>query len=290
MSGRFVAPITTSPPSPRTRPSRPGSGSASAHAHHCPARYPAPRLRPAASNSSMKMIAGAALRALRNRSRTRAAPTPPTTPRNPSPRAEERRVGFPRDRLRQQRLARPRRPHQQHTLRRRRPDRQILARVRQIITDLPQLRDRLTRPRDIRESDPFTRALALLRPFPVNAENAAIPPAAPSAPDPHEQREQTHQQQDRDQKLHDDRRAWTSPTADQPPPSHHRHTSSLLNCCVCAPDAGYDAHNLCTPDALAAPPARPGSLSGRRGTPVTRSRCCPRARSGVPAGAPARFT
>src|SRR3984957_20280260 len=37
---------------------------------------PAPRLRPAASSSSMKMIAGAALRALRNRSRTRAAPTP----------------------------------------------------------------------------------------------------------------------------------------------------------------------------------------------------------------------
>ena len=64
--------------STRSRPSRSGSGRASARARRWRrVRLEAPwRDRPMASSSSMKMIDGAASFALLNRSRTRAAPTP----------------------------------------------------------------------------------------------------------------------------------------------------------------------------------------------------------------------
>ena len=48
-----------------------------------------PRARPSASSSSMKMIAGACLRACSNRSRTRAAPTPTNISTNSEPEIEK---------------------------------------------------------------------------------------------------------------------------------------------------------------------------------------------------------
>ena len=49
----------------------------------------APRLRPSASSSSMKMMQGAAFRACSNRSRTRAAPTPTNISTNSEPEIEK---------------------------------------------------------------------------------------------------------------------------------------------------------------------------------------------------------
>ena len=76
MSGRLVAPIITMP-SVVSNPSI----SESIWLRVCsrsswPPPRPAPRLRPIESISSTKMMAGACLRAVWNRSRTRAAPTP----------------------------------------------------------------------------------------------------------------------------------------------------------------------------------------------------------------------
>ena len=64
--------------------------SASARARRCPGRRPAPRLRPAASSSSMKISAGAILRALSKRSRTRAAPTPTSDSTKSEPESEKK--------------------------------------------------------------------------------------------------------------------------------------------------------------------------------------------------------
>ena len=93
MSGRLVAAIMTTP-SVVSNPSI----SASIWLRVCsrsswPPPSPAPRLRPMESISSMKMMAGACLRAVWNRSRTRDAPTPtnismksePVTDRNGTP-------------------------------------------------------------------------------------------------------------------------------------------------------------------------------------------------------------
>ena len=76
MSGRFVAAIITMP-SLVSKPSISASIWFSVCSRSsCPPPRPAPRLRPMESISSTKMIAGACLRAVWNRSRTRAAPTP----------------------------------------------------------------------------------------------------------------------------------------------------------------------------------------------------------------------
>ena len=75
-SGRFVAAIITMP-SVASKPSISASIWLSVCSRSsCPPPRPAPRLRPMESISSTKMIAGACLRAVWKRSRTRAAPTP----------------------------------------------------------------------------------------------------------------------------------------------------------------------------------------------------------------------
>ena len=57
----------------------------------CPPRLPQlPRARPRASSSSMKMMAGACLRACSKRSRTRAAPTPTNSSTNSLPDMEKK--------------------------------------------------------------------------------------------------------------------------------------------------------------------------------------------------------
>ena len=76
MSGRLVAAIITMP-SVVSNPSISESIWLSVCSRSsCPPPRPAPRLRPIESISSTKMMAGACLRAVWNRSRTREAPTP----------------------------------------------------------------------------------------------------------------------------------------------------------------------------------------------------------------------
>src|SRR6185312_591622 len=76
ISGRLVAASSTRP----VRESNPSSSTRSWFSVCSFSSWPpngnAPRARPIASSSSMKMMAGAVLRACSNRSRTRAAPTP----------------------------------------------------------------------------------------------------------------------------------------------------------------------------------------------------------------------
>ena len=76
MSGRLVAAIMTTP-SAVSKPSISESIWLSVCSRSsCPPPRPAPRLRPMESISSTKTMAGACLRAVWNRSRTRLAPTP----------------------------------------------------------------------------------------------------------------------------------------------------------------------------------------------------------------------
>ncbi len=75
-----------------------------------------PRRPPTASSSSMKMMAGASLRASENSRRMRAAPSPANISTNEPPTARRIRAGLVGHRLGQQRLARPRRAVQEHAL------------------------------------------------------------------------------------------------------------------------------------------------------------------------------
>ncbi len=154
----------------------------------------------------MKMIAGAILRALANRSRTRAAPTPTSDSTNSAPDTrEERRVGLTRGRPRQQRLAGAGRADEQHALGRRRPERQVLARVLEVVADLAQLDDGLAGARDVVEGDAVGVLGAALAPLALEVRERRDPARAAVRPDPREEREQADEQQDRDQELHDDR-------------------------------------------------------------------------------------
>ena len=73
----------------RSRRARPRAGSRSDPSRRARLRRNAPRARPSASSSSMKMIAGACWRACSNRSRTRAAPTPTNISTNSEPEIEK---------------------------------------------------------------------------------------------------------------------------------------------------------------------------------------------------------
>ena len=82
-----------------------------------PMMPPLPRDRPTASISSMKMMQGAFSLACLNRSRTRAAPTPTNISTKSLPEREKNGdLSLAGDGLRQQRLARARRPDQEHAL------------------------------------------------------------------------------------------------------------------------------------------------------------------------------
>ena len=85
MSGRLVAPMSTTP-SLGEKPSICTSSSLRVCSRSSwPPPMPAPRWRPTASSSSMNRIEGAAARAWANRSRTRAAPMPTSDSTNSEP-------------------------------------------------------------------------------------------------------------------------------------------------------------------------------------------------------------
>ena len=123
MSGRLVAAMITTP-SEASKPSISESIWFSVCSRSSwPPPSPAPRFRPMESISSTKMIAGACLRAVWKRSRTRLAPTPTNISMKSDPRhREERHSGLAGDGAREQRLAGARRTDQQHALRYSGPD------------------------------------------------------------------------------------------------------------------------------------------------------------------------
>ena len=140
ISGRLVAASRITPCSGRSRRARPAAGSASAPSRRGRRHAPAPRLRPSASSSSMKMMQGAALPACSNRSRTRAAPTPTNISTNSAPEMrEERHAGLAGDGARQQRLAGAGRADQQNALRDARAEPAERCRVAQEGDDFLQL-------------------------------------------------------------------------------------------------------------------------------------------------------
>ena len=125
----------------------------------------APRARPSASSSSMKMTQGALSRACSNRSRTRAAPTPTNISTNSEPLIEKnghRRLA--RHRPGEQRLAGARRADEEDPLRHARAEPAVGRRVLEEGHHLLQLFLRLVDAGDIREGAPRHRSRR--RPWP----------------------------------------------------------------------------------------------------------------------------
>ena len=119
-----------------------------------PPPRPAPRWRPTASISSMKMMQGEFCLACSKRSRTRLAPTPDEHLDEVRPGdREERHAGLAGDRAREQRLAGAGRPEEQHALRDPGAERLELLGVLEELLDLLQLLDRLVDAGDVAEGD-----------------------------------------------------------------------------------------------------------------------------------------
>ena len=119
-----------------------------------PPPRPAPRWRPTASISSMKMMHGLACLACSKRSRTRRAPTPTNISTKSEPGdGEERDAGLAGDRAGEQRLAGAGRAVEQHALGDARAERLELLRVLQELLDLLELLDRLVHAGDVLERD-----------------------------------------------------------------------------------------------------------------------------------------
>ena len=119
-----------------------------------PPPRPAPRWRPTASISSMKMMQGEFCLACSNRSRTREAPTP--TNISTKSEARDREEGHARlagHGPGEQGLAGARRAVQQHALGDARPERLELLRVLEELLDLVQLLHRLVHPSHVAEGD-----------------------------------------------------------------------------------------------------------------------------------------
>ena len=139
----------------RSRRARRAAGSASAPSRR--GRRPsaeAPRARPSASSSSMKMMQGAFLRACSNRSRTRAAPTPTNISTNSEPRdREERHAGLARDGRASSVLPVPGGPTSSMPLGSRRAEPAVALRVLQEGDDLLQLGLGLVDAGDVGEGD-----------------------------------------------------------------------------------------------------------------------------------------
>ena len=119
-----------------------------------PPPRPAPRWRPTASISSMKMMQGEFCLACSNRSRTREAPTPTNISTKSEPEIEKNgHARLARDGAREQRLAGAGRAVQQHALGDARPERLELLRVLEELLDLLELLDRLVDAGHVAEGD-----------------------------------------------------------------------------------------------------------------------------------------
>ncbi len=154
MSGRLVAAIRMmlsfiSKPSISTR-----SWFSVCSRSSWPPPMPAPRWRPTASISSMKMMQGEFCFACSKRSRTRLAPTPTNISTKSEPEIEKNGTpGLTGDRAGEQRLTGPGRPVEQHALRDPGAERLELLRVLEELLDLVEFLHRLVGPRDVAEGD-----------------------------------------------------------------------------------------------------------------------------------------
>ncbi len=140
-SGRLVAARTTMPDA-GSKPSISASSWLSVCSRSSlDTTAPEPARRwPMASISSMKMMAGARLRAMSNRSRTRAAPTPTNISTKLEPVTEKNgTLRLARDRAGQQRLAGAGRPDHQHAARHHRAGPGVPVRVAQEVHHLGDL-------------------------------------------------------------------------------------------------------------------------------------------------------
>ena len=153
-----------------------------------------PRARPMASSSSMKMIAGALVLAVSNRSRTREAPDADDELDELRGRHEvERDVGLAGHGPGEQRLAGPGRPGQQHPLGDHGPEPPVAVGVAQEVDDLGHLVLDLVDPGHVREGG-APAGLRLVAAGPGAAKAAQRPARAPGGP-PGQQDEQADQQQ-----------------------------------------------------------------------------------------------
>ena len=219
MSGRFVAAIRMmlsfiSKPSIST-----SSWFSVCSRSSWPPPRPAPRWRPTASISSMKMMQGFACFACSNRSRTREAPTPTNISTKSEPEMrEERDAGLARDSAREQRLTGAGRPVEQDALRDARAERLELLRVLEELLDLLELLDRLVHAGDVLEAD-----LRRVGRHPLRARLAEAHHLRAAALDlVHEEDPEAEQEHERQQaaedrpprrradalRVEDDRRAW----------------------------------------------------------------------------------
>ena len=115
---------------------------------------PAPRWRPTASISSMKMMQGEFCLACSKRSRTRLAPTPTNISTKSEPEIEKNgHAGLTGDGAREQGLTRAGRPVEQDALGNPGAERLELLRVLEELLDLVQLLDGLVGPGDVAEGD-----------------------------------------------------------------------------------------------------------------------------------------
>ena len=173
-SGRLVAAIRMMP-SFASKPSISTSSWLSVCSRSSlPPPRPAPRWRPTASISSMKMMQGAFFLACSNMSRTRArADADEHLDEVGAGNGEERHVGFARDRARDQRLAGAGRADEQHAARNLAAEPLELAGVAQELDDLLQVLLGLIDAGDVLEGDAAMRLGQKLRARLAEAERLA---------------------------------------------------------------------------------------------------------------------
>ena len=183
MSGRLVAAITTTPASPPKPSISTSSWLSVCSRSSLPWPMPAPRLRPAASTSSMKMIAGAILRALANRSRTRAAPTPTSDSTNSAPETEKKAASAsPAVARASSVLPVPGGPTSSTPLGGAAPRSRNLAGSARKSRISRSSTTASPAPATSSNVSAFVTLAPRLRPLPLKLENEAMPPAPPSAP------------------------------------------------------------------------------------------------------------
>ena len=193
-SGRLVAAIRMTP-SFDSKPSISTSSWFSVCSRSSwPPPRPAPRWRPTASISSMKMMQGAFFLPCSNRSRTRDAPTPTNISTKSEPLIEKNgTLASPATARASKRLAGSRRAHQQHALRDAAAELLELLRFLQELDDFLQLALRFFRAGDVAERHLLLRRRGQLRL--ALAERQRLVAAALHLA--HEEDPETNQEQDR---------------------------------------------------------------------------------------------
>ena len=228
-SGRLVAASTTTP----SWPEKPSISvriwfSVCSRSSWPPIDRAPPRARPMVSISSMKMIAGATLRASANSSRTRLAPTPTIISMNSEALAlKNGTLASPAVARASSVLPVPGAPGEQHALRRARAEAAVLLRVLQEVDDLVDLGLDLVDAGDVVERDAHRLGIdALLR---AAAEQSAAHRALLALEHPDVEADEQEDRRERDQQVGEEaallderRRAHRGPAVRSAPPAGRR--------------------------------------------------------------------